>query len=129
MGIGPFSRSSYSTYDRPFRGYDCVPPPPRPPNPDPKRYTILKSQHTEGYLILMVRYDGCTTFEGKKILVYAGVTIADLQKQASLDPHFSENPNFHSPIARFLPTDEGWRMAILFVTAMDLRERAYQTRK
>jgi hypothetical protein len=67
------------------------------------------------YCIVQVHYEGCTNFEGKKISVYK-VSKATLLKQTSLDPHFC--PGHLSPIARFLPTGEGWSMAIRFVKAM-----------
>jgi hypothetical protein len=34
-----------------------------------------------------------------------------LLAQGSLDPHFSENKEYLSPVARFAPTSEGWSMA------------------
>ena len=89
------------------------------PNPDPKRFEILThlSLVCGLYLVVRIRYEGCTTFEGEKILVYRGVSFENLKCQGSLDPHFSENTKFHSPIARFVPTTEGWDMAVAFVFA------------
>lgn len=84
------------------------------PNPDPKKFTIIKHEEVGEYLILEVKYDGCTNYEGKKILVYQGVKIIDLWKQGSLDPHFSNNKQYHSPIARFRPDKEGWTNALRF---------------
>jgi len=91
--------------------------PVRSPNPDPKRFEILThlSLVCGLYLVVRIRYEGCTTFEGEKILVYRGVSFENLKCQGSLDPHFSENTKFHSPIARFVPTTEGWDMAVAFV--------------
>jgi hypothetical protein len=48
--------------------------------------------------------------------VYKGIQggIEALKCQKIIDPHFSDNKNFYSPIARFVPTDDGWRMAEAF---------------
>lgn len=88
------------------------------PNPDPKKYTISKKQYIGEYLILLIVYPNCTNYEGKKILVFKDVGTADLKKQGSIDPHFCNNPKYASPIARFVPTDEGWEMAVKFCEAM-----------
>ena len=41
-----------------------------------------------------------------------------LKGQKSIDPHFSENKKFFSPIARFEPTLEGEEMAIRMCESM-----------
>lgn len=81
------------------------------PNPNPYRYTILKSDSVGIFTIIKIKYDGCTNYEGEKILVYRSATVMDLLNQNSIDPHFCENPEYISPIARFVPTEEGWQMA------------------
>ena len=45
-----------------------------------------------------------------KILVFKS-TVRKILQQKLIDPHFSDNKNFISPIARFEPTKEGWNMA------------------
>ena len=80
-------------------------------NPDPKNYTILQAEQQGRFLILKLKYSGCTNYEGTKILVYKDVSLIDLVNQKSIDPHFCNNSKFHSPIARFIPTNEGWNMA------------------
>ena len=114
MGISPFHLSG-SVYDR-----DYVKPaaPPPLPNPNPERFNIIKHEQVGGYLCVLVNYPDCTNFEGNKIMVYEGVTVHQLQWQSSLDPHFSDNGNYHSPIARFVPTEDGWKMARLFCKTM-----------
>lgn len=81
------------------------------PNPDPKNFEIQDTVMINGFLIVLVNYPDCTNFEGNKILVYKNTTLTSLVKQGSLDPHFSSNSKFHSPVARFEPTLEGWYMA------------------
>ena len=65
-------------------------------------------------LIVEIQYPDCINYEGKKILVFENVEYSDLMKQGSIDPHFSDNKKFKSPIARFSPTERGWQMAEVF---------------
>jgi len=83
-----------------------------PPNPDPANYEILATKEIYDFLIVKIRYPDCTNYEGKKILVYYGVSMEDLDAQRLIDPHFSDNKNFFSPIARFEPTKRGLKLAI-----------------
>lgn len=108
LGIG-FSRSRA----------DCCSntTPPAPPNPNPNKFKVMKHEEFGRFLLLWVKYDGCTNYEGTKILVYEGVTWENLQKQGSLDPHFCEVSTYHSPIARFVPTERGWKYARAFCFA------------
>ncbi len=89
------------------------------PNPNPKNFEIIYGEQIGEYLIVKIKYPDCTNYEGIKILVYdRGTTFNDLIQQGSIDPHFSENKDFHSPIARFVPTAGGMIMAKAFVNAM-----------
>ena len=90
-------------------------------NPDPKKYKILRNLVNGEYLILLVHYPDCTNYEGKKILVFEKATLKDLKEQGSIDPHFSNNTDKHSPIARFEPTERGWEFACLFVYLLNKR--------
>lgn len=93
------------------------PPPPvtvEPPNPDPTRYQVVRVQLVGVCLVLLIRYHGCTNYEGRKILVFRGITLADLLNQRVIDPHFFEHATIASPVARFVPTEEGWDMAVGF---------------
>lgn len=87
-------------------------------NPDPKNYKVIKAYEKNDYLILKINYPNCTNFEGQKILVFYGVTMIDLINQHQIDPHFFESKEILSPIARFVPTEEGWNMAMTFVDAV-----------
>lgn len=84
---------------------------PNNPNPNPTNFQIVASYQIAKFLIMKVNYPDCTNYEGNKILVYYDVTLKQLLDQKSIDPHFSNNPEKHSPVARFVPTDEGWMMA------------------
>lgn len=82
------------------------------PNPDPLNYKIIQWEKINGYLILYIEYPDCTNYEGRKILLFnKGINLKDLKKQGSIDPHFSNNKDMISPIARFEPTIKGAMMA------------------
>lgn len=85
---------------------------PQLPNPDPNNYVIKQYNQCGKYLLVAITYPDCTNYEGRKILLYKGITIKKLLKQKIIDPHFSDNKKFYSPIARFEPTQEGWDMGV-----------------
>jgi len=122
MGLSPFSRSTYD-YQQPgiapstSTGEIKTVVPATvivPPNPNPSKYKILRENLIGEFLVVEIAYEGCTNYEGKKILVFKGVTYQQLIEQNSIDPHFSENEKFISPIARFEPTERGWAWACAF---------------
>jgi len=81
-------------------------------NPIPSNYKILSNEVINGYLILLINYPDANNYEGNKILVFdKGVTVINLLEQVNIDPHFSNNENYISPLARFEPTDRGMEMA------------------
>lgn len=80
-----------------------------PRNPNSSCFTIVKVQQIGEAFVSWVRYPNCTNYEGNKILV----STFDPRKMKKLDPHFSTKSGL---IARFVPTDEGWEMAIAFAT-------------
>lgn len=80
------------------------------PNPNPENYSVMHSEVVNGYLIIELKYHDCTNFEGRKIMVYE-CTLNELIKQKLIDPHFCNNENYFSPIARFEPTERGWNNA------------------
>jgi hypothetical protein len=80
------------------------------PMPNPKNYEILSSVTVGEFLILTVRYPECTNYEGKKVLMFCGLSREELEHRKQIDPHFSKT--MYSPIARFVPTDMGIRMAL-----------------
>jgi hypothetical protein len=86
----------------------------KPGMPNPTKFSIEESAQIGRFLVVRLKYSGVTNFEGRKILVYEDITIDDFKDQGHADPHFSDNPNFHSPIARFEPTARGWYRAKRF---------------
>ena len=87
---------------------------PDPRNPDPKNFRIVHSMKVGKYVILKVKYPGCTSFEGKKLLVYRDVGLRKLLASTELDSHFCDDPTHPSPVARFRPDDQGWGDAMRF---------------
>ncbi len=98
---------------------DCYRYPPKSTNPDPNNFKILDTQYVRDdnspdvdmYLILLVNYPDCTTFEGDKVLVYKNFYHSGFIDK--LDPHFTDKE--HSPIARFPATEMGKAHALNFV--------------
>jgi len=64
-------------------------------------------------MIVKVHYPDSKNYEGVKILVYRDIKWNELlvKNKHAVDPHFGEDNNFISPIARFVPTPYGWEMA------------------
>lgn len=79
-----------------------------PPNPDPKQFSVEKIKRFRPYTVLEVTYTGCTTFDGRKVLVYQD--LPEINRIIDLDPHFQESGV--SPVARFPATKEGWKDAV-----------------
>jgi hypothetical protein len=112
MGIGPFRRPSGSRYDAGASvtynsTYNSI----ISPNPDPMKYKFVKVIEIGKFIIAKIKYEGCTNFEGNKILVFKDVPLVRLINQGVIDPHFSDSKKYVHPFARFTPTDEGWKAA------------------
>lgn len=79
-------------------------------NPNPNNYKIIRTEQFENALLMEILYPDCTNYEGRKILLFKKVTLKEVMKQGAIDPHFSNNSKFHSPFARFEPTELGWEL-------------------
>lgn len=84
---------------------------PGPGNPDPKVFTILKTEQIGDVFVTKIQYPNCSNYEGTKIIV----SDFNPKRRKTLDPHFTENSGI---IARFVPTNEGWKMAITFASTL-----------
>lgn len=115
MGMGLRFGVSSSTFDKPKERIVEKVVVEHLPNPNPYNYVIKNDYQDGDYLIILINYPDCTNYEGNKVLVYKNVHLRDLINQGSIDPHFSNNKLKHSPIARFVPTADGWNMAIQLV--------------
>ena len=84
---------------------------PQPPEPDARNFKILDLKEVYGWTVALVHYPGCTTYEGKKCLVFA-CPPSKVALQKLLDPHFLEQEDCLSPVARFEPTEYGVALAM-----------------
>jgi len=110
---------SGSTYEEPKKVIEVIEKTivVKPGMPNPAKFSIEEHVQVGNFLVIRLKYSGVTNFEGRKVLVYEDITIEDFEKQGHADPHFSDNPKFHSPIARFEPTASGWYRAKRFANA------------
>lgn len=129
MGLGPLgiSKSATAVSNSGIGGLSksrlvagaVVDPPRTTGNPDPRNWSIEMASEHDRFLIVRMKFLDCTNYEGNKILVFEGLTLKSLIEQKLIDPHFFEGGGkYRSPIARFEPTERGWRMAERFVLAM-----------
>ncbi|MCP4520978.1 MAG: hypothetical protein GY827_04670 [Cytophagales bacterium] len=88
------------------------------PNPNPNNYKVIRHYQSGKFLLVELKYLDCTNYEGNKIMLYKDCTMTQLLEQKLIDPHFSNNPNYYSPIARFEPTDEGWNLATNYINML-----------
>lgn len=94
----------------------------RPGNPDPKNYRVINVMKVGDYIVARVVYPTCKDYERNKILVYEGkdheylkrCNLAQTGDRPPLDPHFCDNKDHPSPIARFQPGKKGLKMALTF---------------
>lgn len=86
------------------------------PHPNPAKFEILKLLSIDGkHTLVLIKYDGCTTFNGEKIAIYKAAPEIILAAK-ELDPHFLENEL--SPIARFPASFEGEFYAMNFLKTL-----------
>jgi hypothetical protein len=86
------------------------------PDPNPFEFTIKKSHCEGGLTLALIEYHGCTNYEGNKILLFRQDVVA-LASLTMLDPHFLETDE-NGLLARFVPTDEGWKMGMALLQAI-----------
>jgi hypothetical protein len=88
-----------------------------PPNPDPDNFTVLSRTEYGRYTAALVKYPGCTTFKGIKVLVVKDMPAFPYH----LDPHFGADPEI---MARYPYTPEGKKESILYAHKLNLEEIA-----
>lgn len=113
MGVGPFGSCdvTWPSNEKVF------------PNPNPKRFEIIRAIQVEEFVVAEIRYPDCVNYEGRKIMVFADITEAQFRAKKTLDPHFSP---VVGPVARFEPTNKGWEMAVL-ISKMASRAKTDKT--
>ena len=112
--MGSLFKISKDTYDQISKNENPI-----SINPNPTNWKIIKHLQIGDVLIVKIQYPDCINYEGNKILVYENTNIKSLKKQTKIDPHFSENKKYKSPLARFEPTDHGWNMAEKFAKSLN----------
>jgi hypothetical protein len=84
-----------------------------PPNPNPKNFTIEAvsvAKNKRSIVVVEAIFHGCTTFEGRKIMVYEAPLARFALPLRELDPHFTEkDPTL---LARFPANDQGLQDAL-----------------
>lgn len=93
--------------------------------PDPLNWQLMDVKEVGRFTALKVQYS-IKLHNGLKILVYRA-SFKDLMKQKHLDPHFGDEAsvsklNYHYPIARFEPTENGWVDACAYASMSSARE-------
>lgn len=78
---------------------------PSPPNPNPYSHQLVRQKQVRNCYLVEVKFPGCTTFDGHKILL---MTVPYCPNTA-LDPRLLGDD--HPVIARFVPTRKGWLIA------------------
>lgn len=115
MGLSPFSKDRYDEDELKSSNTNCVR---INRNPDPNNYKIVKHLQFGKFLLIMINYPDCTNYEGNKILLFDNVSLFELIKQEKIDPHFSNNKKYKSPIARFEPTVYGWILGLKLIDSL-----------
>ncbi len=85
--------------------------------PDARRFVIVENIVIGSYVILKLKYEGCTNYNGYKISVYEKLELDNHKFSDGLDPHFLDDGRL-CPIARFEPTVKGMHWARMLVEVL-----------
>lgn len=105
------------------------------PNPDPSNFKLVDFEEIGQYLLVIVKYANCPTFEGKKVMVYENMKLREFLAFEVVDPHFGDSNSLKSvlnekkappPIARFEPTEKGIMLAKALAMSLDAVDRHYE---
>lgn len=86
-----------------------------PPNPNPGKFVILATRQRGRFLVAWVRFPGCTTYQGVKLLVYEA-SAGDFWRRTAVDPHFLGSDQ--DPVARFPASSAGEDMANAMISSL-----------
>lgn len=104
--------SSYGTVD----GQEKleIQAPNRDGNPNKYRFKVVRFQQVgRKAVVVLLNYPDCYNYSGNKICVYDDASKwLKLRQDKCIDPHFLEAS--YSPVARFEPTERGWKLALQF---------------
>ena len=92
---------------------------PTSPNPNKFRFEIVKEVVRNNTVLVIARYEDCTSYGGLKLLVYDDYEMYKFMKEIKkeLDPHFLDDK--FGPIARFVPTAKGKILAAEFFALLN----------
>lgn len=82
------------------------------PNPNPNDFSIIQTEKINDKFIVEVKYHGCTTFGGRKLLLLK----SEYYNGNPLDPHLLGED--HIVLARFEPNGQGWCLARLCANSL-----------
>jgi hypothetical protein len=85
--------------------------------PDPRHFELVALEQVGPFLLVKIVYPDSHNYEGRKILVFENVTESQLRQLTMVDPHFCDDKEHISPVARFVPTKRGLAMARAFCLA------------
>lgn len=91
---------------------------PRPGEPQAHRFELIKVEQVGLNVVALVRYPDASEFDGAKVLLYRNEAVARIEAAPMLDPHFLMASAHPKPFARFEPTEEGLRAALLMAEAL-----------
>lgn len=92
-----------------------------PGDPNPERFRIVGMVQSGNFTAADIVWPDAKNYDGRKIAAYRASRF-ELAAAVKLDPHFQEERGPLVPIARFEPTDEGWRDAIDYIDAKERKE-------
>jgi len=95
-----------------------------PEDPRPHLFKIRHLEEFGEYVIGVVNYPNCPTFDGDKIIVWRGKSAEKIRAMKLIDPHFLHDNNI---IARFRPTADGWYYAKQMVMGNSLTQSFYES--
>jgi hypothetical protein len=83
-------------------------------NPDPYNYQLGQFYEVGNLLVVEITYPNCNNYEGKKILLFEDMNMDRLRTHKQIDPHFIEDHKVLHLLARFKPTEAGFKQAVAF---------------
>ncbi len=87
---------------------------------DPTEFVVAHTEQIDGHVVAMIVYLSVQNYEGKKVMVFANTTAKQLSCCRLLDPHFVTDAPIGAliPVARFEPTQRGWKLARICAQAL-----------
>lgn len=90
-----------------------------PPNPNPSNFVIERTwsmRKNSKYLLAQIHYPDCTTYEGRKLIIFKNMTCKELKSSTKINPHFTEEGKV---FMRVIPTMNGFDTAITIIKTLE----------